>query len=115
MEGVTINDSKDLKVLTGPLGNLNELQCNIATPTLLAAIHSDGKDLLERMLIIDPQERLRSLFSLKRIAMYKDFDFDAVKSKRVFIEFYASGTGMYTFQILFFSTHIRIIDIANGS
>lgn len=84
MEGVTINDSKDLKALG--LFHLTELQCNIAKPHLLAAIHSDGRDLLERMLIINPQERLRSLFALKRIAMYKDYDFNAVKSKRVFID-----------------------------
>lgn len=41
------------------------------------------KDLLLRLLEIEPTKRLRSLRTLQTIAFYKNFDFEGVKEKKV--------------------------------
>lgn len=41
------------------------------------------KDLLLRLLEVDPTKRLRSLRTLQTIAFYKGFDFEKVKEKKV--------------------------------
>lgn len=41
------------------------------------------KDLLLRLLELDPSKRLRSLRTLQTIAFYKGFNFDDVKEKKV--------------------------------
>lgn len=41
------------------------------------------KDLLLRLLEVDPSKRLRSLRTLQTIAFYKGFDFEKVKEKKV--------------------------------
>lgn len=51
-----------------------------------------SRDLLQRLLEIDPKKRLRSLRSLTTIAFFKGYDFQKVKMKSVglslFLEFY---------------------------
>lgn len=42
-----------------------------------------SKDLLMRLLEIDPSKRLRSLRTLKTISFYKGYNFEAVKEKKV--------------------------------
>lgn len=42
-----------------------------------------GRDLLTRLLEPNPQQRLRSLYSLERIAFYKDYHLNDVKRKKV--------------------------------
>lgn len=73
-----------------PTGSPNimgiELRCVI--PELDATSSSldnacSGRDLLNRLLDLDPQKRLRSLYALERIAMYKNYSFDDVKNKKV--------------------------------
>lgn len=39
----------------------------------------EAKDLIQRLLVVDPAQRLRSLAALKRVAFFKGFDFDNVK------------------------------------
>lgn len=43
----------------------------------------DCKDLLLRLLEFKPETRIRSIFGLQRIAMYKGFNFDDVKKRKV--------------------------------
>lgn len=42
-----------------------------------------SKDLLMRLLEIEPTKRLRSLRTLQTIAFYKDYNFDHVKEKMI--------------------------------
>lgn len=42
-----------------------------------------SRDLLGRLLHIDPQQRLRSLYSLERIAMYKGYPIADVRRRKV--------------------------------
>ncbi|CAB3388104.1 Hypothetical predicted protein, partial [Cloeon dipterum] len=41
-----------------------------------------GRDLLGRLLQIEPQKRLRSLLTLQGIAFYKDFSFADVRARK---------------------------------
>lgn len=47
------------------------------------ALDNSSSDLLRRLLEVNPQHRLRSLFALERIAMYKGFSLDDVQKKKV--------------------------------
>lgn len=42
-------------------------------PEEVKTLSAAGRDVLERLLEIDPQKRLHSVRSLQRIALYKDF------------------------------------------
>lgn len=41
------------------------------------------KDLLLRLLELDPSKRLRSIMKLQTIAFYKDYNFNDVKKRKV--------------------------------
>uniref|UniRef100_A0A1B0CWP2 Protein kinase domain-containing protein n=1 Tax=Lutzomyia longipalpis TaxID=7200 RepID=A0A1B0CWP2_LUTLO len=42
-----------------------------------------AKDLLQRLLVVNPQKRIRSVLSLERIAMYMAFSFEDCKLKKM--------------------------------
>lgn len=56
---------------------------HIRLPNEADALPSDCKDLLNRLLEYTPEHRIRSLFSLQRIAFYKGYNFDHVKKQKV--------------------------------
>lgn len=55
----------------------------VRLPKESASIPSDCKDLLIRLLDYKAQSRIRSIFSLQRIAFYMKYNFDDVKKKKV--------------------------------
>lgn len=65
---------------------LNQLECELPSDTKHRKLDKPSIDLLNRLLDVDPQNRLKSLIGLKRIAMYKGYDFEMVKLKKVSIE-----------------------------
>lgn len=46
-------------------------------------LSSESKDLLDRLLEVDPKHRINSLISLKRVAMYKAFNFEKILKREV--------------------------------
>lgn len=61
----------------------DELQGYVELPEGISAIADDCTDLLRRLLDYDPQQRIRSMFKLQRIAFYMGYNFDDVKKKKV--------------------------------
>lgn len=49
----------------------------------ITTLDKSSSDLLQRLLEVNPQHRLRSLMALERIAMYKGYSFDDVQQKKV--------------------------------
>lgn len=58
---------------------------SVRLPVECSALPSDGNDLLERLLAYRPEHRIRSIFSLQRIAFFMGFNFDDAKKKKVTI------------------------------
>lgn len=56
---------------------------SIKLPHEAESLPNDCKDLLNRLLEFKPDHRIRSLFSLQRIAFYKGYNFDDVKKQKV--------------------------------
>lgn len=52
-------------------------------PDSVNDLPADAQDLLKRLLEAKPQYRLRSLLQLQRIALYKNFNWDDVRQKKV--------------------------------
>lgn len=75
-----------------------EMRCLIpdldSTPS--TAYDRSGRDLLGRLLEPNPQQRLRSLYALERIAMYKNYSFADVRNKKVRLEVFF---GKYQFNV----------------
>lgn len=63
---------------TKPLGN-----GSIRFPIEYATLPADGQDLLHRLLEFNPDQRIRSIFSLQRIAFFMGFNFNDAKKKKV--------------------------------
>lgn len=55
----------------------------IRLPIECTTLPADGRDLLNRLLEFHPDRRIRSLFSLQRIAFFMGFNFDDAKKKKV--------------------------------
>lgn len=55
----------------------------ILLPEEADALPLDCKDLLLRLLEFKPETRIRSIFGLQRIAMFKGFNFDDVRKRKV--------------------------------
>lgn len=54
----------------------------------------DCKDLLLRLMEYKPEIRIRSIFGLQRIAMYKNFNFEDVKKRKINpMDFFLTGDG----------------------
>lgn len=69
----------------GSSGMANEMRCLIPESDESSSTANEdrsGRDLLTRLLEIDPQKRLRSLYALERIAMYKNYSFADVRMKK---------------------------------
>ncbi|XP_065088502.1 serine/threonine-protein kinase S6KL [Ochlerotatus camptorhynchus] len=64
-----------------------KVQKSIASSKLLPDsvndLPADAQDLLKRLLEAKPQYRLRSLLQLQRIALYKNFNWDDVRQKKI--------------------------------
>lgn len=58
--------------VTTKIVNIPEAECSVA-----------AKDLLNRLLIVNPQKRLHSLSALQNIAYFKDISFADVRSKKI--------------------------------
>lgn len=56
---------------------------SVRLPIECATLPADGRDLLNRLLEFKPDRRIRSLFSLQRIAFFMGFNFDDAKKKKV--------------------------------
>lgn len=56
---------------------------SIRLPIEYTTLPADGQDLLHRLLEFNPDRRIRSLFSLQRIAFFMGFNFDDAKKKKV--------------------------------
>lgn len=74
----------------GSIATLLSVECADETkgfvqfPKECAPLPNDCKDLLNRLLDYEPQNRIRSLFKLQRIAFYMNYNFADVKRKKVF-------------------------------
>lgn len=56
---------------------------SIRLPVEYSTLPADGRDLLLRLLEFNPERRIRSIFSLQRIAFFMGFNFDDAKKKKV--------------------------------
>lgn len=63
---------------TKPLVN-----ASIRLPIECTTLPAGGQDLLHRLLEFNPDRRIRSMFSLQRIAFFMGFNFDDAKKKKV--------------------------------
>lgn len=61
--------------------NENQIQ-----PTIRSDLDSASKDLLQRLLEVKPQHRLKSLLALSRIAFFHNYNFDDVRHMKVRME-----------------------------
>ncbi|GAB0094529.1 hypothetical protein DMENIID0001_098410 [Sergentomyia squamirostris] len=61
----------------------NDEQMVVKLPREAEEIALPARDLLERLLVVNPQKRIRSVLGLERIAMFKDFSFDDCKRKKM--------------------------------
>lgn len=52
-------------------------------PSVCGTVDPAARDLLGRLLHIDPQQRLRSMYALERIAMYKGYAIADVRARKV--------------------------------
>lgn len=90
---VTDNVNSYAELLTrsdiGSVGTLAGIECgdelkgSVQLPNEMESASNDCKDLLQRLLEYEPQDRIRSLFKLQRIAFYMGYNFDDVKKKKV--------------------------------
>lgn len=55
----------------------------VRLPIECKTLQADGQDLLHRLLEFSPDRRVRSIFSLQRIAFFMGFNFDNAKKKKV--------------------------------
>lgn len=60
---------------------VDEYTCDL--PDTVTSLDMPSRDLLGRLLHIDPHQRLRSLYSLERIAMYKGYAIADVRRRKV--------------------------------
>lgn len=81
-ELLTRSDIGSVGTLSG-IGGADELKGYVELPEEIAAASNDCKDLLNRLLDYEPQDRIRSIFKLQRIAFYMGYNFDDVKKKKV--------------------------------
>ena len=56
---------------------------NVGFSLAHSSLNSESNDLLRRLMEKNPQHRLKSLLGLKRIAFYKNYNFDDVVKKKV--------------------------------
>lgn len=63
--------------------NFGAVFSKIVIPDEVKDLESSCRDLLNRLLDCDPKCRLKLLLSLERIAMFKGFNFNAVRSRKV--------------------------------
>lgn len=56
---------------------------NVGFTLAHSSLNSESNDLLRRLMEKNPQHRLKSLLGLKRIAFYKNYNFDDVSKKKV--------------------------------
>lgn len=59
------------------------LNGSIRMPVEYTTLPLDGQDLLLRLLEFKPEQRIRSIFHLQRIAFFMGFNFDHAKKKKV--------------------------------
>lgn len=59
------------------------LKRSVRLPVEHSTLPLDGQDLLVRLLEFRPERRIRSIFSLQRIAFFMGFNFDDAKKKKV--------------------------------
>lgn len=78
-------------------------------PPEVDLIPKPGKDLLLRLLEIDPKFRLKSVLGLRKIAMFKDFDINVETLKEVSIVIFSFKTFSVSSNRLLLSK--RIIDL----
>lgn len=70
------------------LPSISELRGNaplkpITLPEEAQQLPLECRDMLLRLLEYKPEARIRNIFGLQRIAMYKDFKFEDVKKRKV--------------------------------
>lgn len=86
----------------GSVGSLSGIECVdelkgfVELPKeMTGPATNDCTDLLNRLLDYDPQNRIRSMFKLQRIAFYMGYNFDDVRKKKVNAPFNLEGTNLY--------------------
>lgn len=77
----TTSISKEDVIITTPKTLVNERKSQtIATqnflPPEIEELPHEAKDILKRLLEVEPKQRLRSVLSLQKIALYKNFKID---------------------------------------
>lgn len=75
--------SPTLPSITTGSNDRKPLQALVRFPIEYSTLPSDGQDLLSRLLEYRPESRIRTIFSLQRIAFFMGFSFDDAKKKKV--------------------------------
>lgn len=77
--------STDIKqtIISSNLFSFSDQQTKCNLPQKSVNLRKPCLDLLNRLLEIKPQQRLRSLIGLEKIAIYKGYSFEDVRKKRV--------------------------------
>lgn len=75
--------SPTLPTLKPQCNDRKSSQGSVRLPIEYSTLPSDGQDLLLRLLEFHPERRIRSIFSLQRIAFFMGFNFDDAKKKKV--------------------------------
>lgn len=60
-----------------------EEQLSVNFPKEIDKIPPQAKDLLERLLTVNSQKRIKSVLGLERIAMFMNFSFDDCKQRKM--------------------------------
>lgn len=79
--------SPTLPALKSECNDQKPTQGTVRFPVEYSTLPHDGQDLLMRLLEFRPERRIRSMFSLQRIAFFMGFNFDDVKKKKVLFFF----------------------------
>ncbi|XP_055617771.1 serine/threonine-protein kinase S6KL [Toxorhynchites rutilus septentrionalis] len=78
-----LNKSEEIDTLIKNISNGRKFASAKLLPDSTARLPVEIQDLLKRLLETKPQYRLRSVLQLQRIALYKNYNWDAVRNKQV--------------------------------
>ncbi|XP_053685793.1 serine/threonine-protein kinase S6KL [Sabethes cyaneus] len=79
-----LNKSNEIdKLIQGGNARRKQTESTKLLPESVSALPPEEQDLLRRLLETKPQYRLRSVLQLQRIALYKDYNWDAVRTKQI--------------------------------
>lgn len=81
-----LNKSEDIDKLIESGKARSQTKSPKLLPDSVSELPPQEQDLLRRLLETKPQYRLRSVLQLQRIALYKNYDWDSVRTKQVLLQ-----------------------------